>query len=101
MYAALVIRSFADATTEDVFFGADTRAARRLPRTLWPLVRRKLDMVHAARSLLDLRLPPGNRLEALRGDQAGRQSIRVNDRYRITFRFEDGGAWEVRCEDYH
>jgi len=43
----------------------------------------------------------GNRLEALRGDQAGRQSIRVNDRYRITFRFEDGGAWEVRCEDYH
>jgi toxin HigB-1 len=101
VYAAFVIRSFADATTEDVFFGADTRAARRLPRTLWPLVRRKLDMVHAARSLLDLRLPPGNRLEALRGDQAGRQSIRVNDRYRITFRFEDGGAWEVRCEDYH
>jgi proteic killer suppression protein len=93
-----VIRSFADAATEDVFYGADTKAARRLPRALWPLVRRKLDMVHAANSLPDLRLPPGNRLEALRGDRAGRQSIRVNDRYRITFRFE---AWEVRCEDYH
>jgi proteic killer suppression protein len=96
-----VIRSFADATTEDVFYGADTKAARRLPRALWLLVRRKLDMLHAARSLPDLRVPPGNRLEALRGDQAGRHSIRVNDRYRITFRFEEGGAWEVRCEDYH
>ena len=58
-------------------------------------------MVHAARSLTDLMMPPGNRLEALRGDQRGRHSIRVNDRYRITFRFEDGGAWEVCCEDYH
>ena len=55
----------------------------------------------AARSLWDLRVPPGNRLEPLRGDQAGRYSIRVNEQYRITFRFEDGGAWEVRCEDYH
>ena len=100
MYAGFVIRSFADPTAEDVFFGAD-KAARRLPRTLWPLVRRKLDMVHAARSLPDLRIPPGNRLEALRGDQAGRQSIRVTDRYRITFRFEEGGAWEVCSEDYH
>ncbi len=96
-----MIRSFADATTEDIFYGSDTKAARRLPRPLWPLVRRKLDMVHAASSLGDLRQPPGNRLEALRGNQAGRQSIRVNDRYRITFRFEDGGVWEVRCEDYH
>jgi len=97
----VVIRSFADPGTEDVFYGADTKAARRLPKTLWPLARRKLDMVHAARSLTDLRMPPGNRLEALRGDQRGRHSIRVNDRYRITFRFDDGGAWEVRCEDYH
>jgi proteic killer suppression protein len=97
----VVIRSFADATTEDVFYGSDTKAARRLPRILWPLVRRKLDMVHAASSLGDLAQPPGNRLEPLHGDQAGRHSIRVNDRYRITFRFEGGGAWEVRCEDYH
>jgi proteic killer suppression protein len=76
VYAAPVIRSFADATTEDVFYGADTKAARRLPRALWLLVRRKLDMLHAARSLPDLRVPPGNRPEALRGDQTGRCSIR-------------------------
>lgn len=96
-----MIRSFADPCTEEVFYGADTKAARRLPKSLWPLARRKLDMVHAARSLTDLMMPPGNRLEALRGDQRGRHSIRVNDGYRITFRFEDGGAWEVCCEDYH
>jgi proteic killer suppression protein len=96
-----VIRSFADAGTEDVYYGRDTKAARRLPKALWPAVRRKLDMLHAASSLSDLRAPPGNRLEALRGDQEGRHSIRVNDQFRITFHLEGGGAWEVRCEDYH
>ena len=96
-----MIRSFADAASEDVFHGADTKPARGLPRGLWPVMRRKLDLLMAARSLWDLRVPPGNRLEPLRGDQAGRYSIRVNEQYRITFRFEDGGAWEVRCEDYH
>ncbi len=96
-----MIRSFGDAATEHVFYGDDSRAARRLPKGLWPLIRRKLDAVHAAHSVADLRVPPGNRLEALRGDRAGRHSIRVNDRYRITFRFESGHAWEVRCEDYH
>ena len=101
MYAGGVIRSFADRATEHVFFGEDTKAARRLPKALWPLVRRKLDLLHGVSSLNDLTVPPGNRLEALRGDQAGRHSIRVNDQYRITFRFEADGAWEVRCEDYH
>jgi proteic killer suppression protein len=96
-----VIRSFADHSTEQVFYGEETKAARRLPKTLWPLVRRKLDLLHGASSLADLAVPPGNRLEALRGDQAGRHSIRVNDQYRITFRFATDGAWEVRCEDYH
>jgi proteic killer suppression protein len=101
MYTGGVIRSWGDAATGDVFYGSDTKAARRLPRALWPVIRRKLDLLLAARSLSDLRIPPGNRLEALRADQKGRHSIRVNDQYRITFRFEDGGAWEVRCEDYH
>jgi len=96
-----MIRSFADATTEQVFYGEDTKAARKLPKTLWPLIRRKLDLLHAARDIADLRQPPGNRLETLRGDRVGRYSIRVNDQYRITFRFEGGGAWEVCCEDYH
>lgn len=96
-----MIRSLADTGTEDVYYGRDTKAARRLPKALWPAVRRKLDMLHAASSLSDLRTPPGNRLEALRGDQEGRHSIRLNDQFRITFRLEGGGAWEVRCEDYH
>ncbi len=58
-------------------------------------------MVHAARVLSDLQIPPGNRLEPLRGDRSGRYSIRVNNQYRITFRFESGNAFEVLCEDYH
>ena len=65
------------------------------------MIRRKLDAAHAATTLNDLRVPPGNRLEALRGDQAGRHSIRVNEKLRIAFRFESGHAREVRCEDYH
>ncbi len=96
-----MIRSFGDAPTGDVFYGENTRAARRLPKELWPLIRRKLDALHAAHSLNDVRVPPGNRLEALKGGRAGQFSIRVNERYRISFRFEGGHAWEVCCEDYH
>ena len=96
-----MIRSFADTATEDVFYGADTKTARRLPKGLWPVMRRKLDMLHAAKTLADLLVPPGNRLESLRGDQSGRHSIRVNQQFRITFHFHEGGAWEVLCEDYH
>jgi proteic killer suppression protein len=96
-----VIRSFRDDATEQVFYGEDTRVARKLPKPLWPLIRRKLDALHAARSLDDLRQPPGNRLEGLRGQRRGRCGIRVNVQFRITFQFEDGEAWEVSCEDYH
>jgi proteic killer suppression protein len=101
VYDRRVIRTFDDASTEQVYLGEDDRTARRLPKALWSLIRRKLDAVHAATSALDLMVPPGNRLERLRGDQEGRYSVRVNERYRITFRFEGGNAWEVRCEDYH
>ena len=96
-----MIRSFDDQATEKVFYGEDVPASRRLPRVLWPVIRRKLDALNAASSLNDLRVPPGNRLESLRGDRKGHHSIRVNERLRITFRFESGHAWEVRCEDYH
>jgi proteic killer suppression protein len=95
-----VIRSFADVATEHVFYAEDTRQARSIPKDVWPVARRKLSYLHAAATIMDLRVPPGNRLEALKGDLAGRYSIRVNDQYRITFRFEAGHAWEVRCEDY-
>ena len=96
-----MIRSFADDPTADVYFGRDTKAARALPKPLWPVIRRKLDALHRARTLQDLRLPAGNRLEALKGDRAGTFSLRVNAQYRITFRYEGGHADNVACEDYH
>lgn len=96
-----MIQSFADAATNDLYYGKASKAARRFPADLATVIRRKLDYVHAATTLLDLAAPPGNRLHALKGDQQGRHAIRVNDQYRITFRFADGSAHEVRCEDYH
>ena len=105
MYTYVVagtIRSFADEPTADVYYGRETKAARRLPKSIWPVIRRKLDALNRAKTLQDLRLPAGNRLEPLKGAQAGRFSIRVNDQYRITFLWTDNGkAQEVVCEDYH
>jgi toxin HigB-1 len=96
-----VIQSFADVATKDVFDGTDSKAARRFPKAIWAVVRRKLEYLNVAQTLRDLAQVPGNRLEALKGDQHGRYSIRVNDQYRITFHFETNGASDVRCEDYH
>lgn len=96
-----MIQSFADQTTADLFDERPSRAARRIPTDLWRAVQRKLKLLDVAQSLLDLTSPPGNRLEALKGDQRGRYSIRVNDQYRLTFRWEGNHAYEVRCEDYH
>ena len=96
-----MIRSFGDETTADLFRERNSRSARRIPRELWRIVQRKLRLLDAAGRLDDLVVPAGNRLELLKGDLAGRHSIRVNDQYRITFRWEDGNADEVRVEDYH
>jgi proteic killer suppression protein len=96
-----VIRSFADETSADLFRQRNTRAARRIPQQLWRVVHRKLKLIDAAGRLEDLVVPAGNRLELLKGDQAGRHSIRVNDQFRVTFRWENGHADEVRVEDYH
>lgn len=93
--------SFGDETTADLFRERNTRAARRIPRELWRIAQRKLKLLDAAARLDDLLIPAGNRLEALKGDQAGRHSIRVNDQYRVTFHWENGNAYEVRVEDYH
>lgn len=98
---AWLIRSFRDETTADLFRERNTRAARRIPRELWRGVQRKLKLLDAAGRLDDLLVPAGNRLEALQGDQAGRHSIRINDQYRVTFRWESGHAYEVCVEDYH
>jgi proteic killer suppression protein len=97
-----VILDFADEATEDIFHGTASRAARRrLARELWPAAQRKLDRLNRARETRDLADPPGNRLELLKGDLAGFYSIRVNDQYRIIFRFQKGDASEVRLVDYH
>ena len=96
-----MIQSFADETAADLFRERNTRPARRIPRELWRGVQRKLRVIDAASRLDDLAVPAGNRLELLKGDQAGRHSIRVNNQYRVTFRWENGHAYEVRVEDYH
>lgn len=97
-----MIQSFGDAATEDLFEGRDTKAARRrLPRELWRVARRKLDLLNYAADLRDLRVPPANRLEALRGDQAGQHSIRINDQYRACFVWSPSGPEEVEVVDYH
>jgi proteic killer suppression protein len=96
-----VIATFADAATEDLFNGRDTKAARAIPKAVWPVVRRKLDQINRATRLHALRVPPGNRLEALKGAAAGRYSMRVNDQYRITFLFREERFYEVCCTDYH
>jgi len=97
-----VIQTFADEGTRDLYIGVDSKAARRvLPKPLWAVARRKLHWIDAATALVALRVPPGNRLEALKGDRAGAFSVRINEQDRITFRFEQANAYEVRCEDYH
>ena len=96
-----MIQSFADETTADLFRERNTRAARQMPREISRVAQRKLKALEVAARLGDLTIPAGNRLEALKGDQAGRHSIRINDQYRITFRWEQGHAHEVRIEDYH
>jgi proteic killer suppression protein len=96
-----LIQSFGDKTTADLFQEENTRAARRVPREIWRIVQRRLKLLDAAAKLDDRGASPGNRLEALKGDQSGRHSIRVNDQYRVTFRWENGNAYEVRVEDYH
>jgi proteic killer suppression protein len=96
-----VIHSFADEPTADLFRERNTRAARSVPHELWPVVRRKLKMLDVASQLEDLLVPPGNRLERLRGKLGDRYSIRVNSQYRVTFQWKKGDAYEVRVEDSH
>lgn len=96
-----MIRTLADDTTRDIWNGVNSKAARRILRELWPNVRRKLDQIDAVTRLEDLRVPPGNNLHALGGDMRGLHAVRVNDQYRIVFRFEGGDAFDVRCTDYH
>jgi proteic killer suppression protein len=93
-----VIKTFADKQTAAIFGGFEVR---RLSRAIQSAARRKLIMIDTAARFENLRLPPGNRLELLKGERAGQWSIRINDQWRICFRWLDGHAWNVEIVDYH
>ena len=94
-----MIATFADAATEDVWNGQETKPARTIPKAIWPVVRRKLDLLNRVTRLAALRVPPGNRLEALKGDRKGQHSIRFNDQWRICFVWSNGNAAQVEIVD--
>ena len=96
-----MIRTIADKSTRDLFDGINSKASRRLPVELHPKARRLLDFINAAGNINDLRVPPGNHLEALKGNWRGFYSVRINDQWRIAFRWVDGNAEEVQVVDYH
>jgi proteic killer suppression protein len=97
-----VVRSFANQGTEDIFNGKNTASARRCcPQSIWKAAYRKLDPLDSSTKLIDLRIPPGNRLEELPGDREGQHSIRISDQYRIRFNWTDTGPADVGIVDYH
>lgn len=96
-----MIQSFGDPATEALFHGVSDRRTRSLPNDMVKVALRKLDMLNAAAELRDLLVPPGNRLEALRGELRGLHSIRVNDQWRLVFRWTGAGPADVRLLDYH
>ena len=97
-----MIQSFADQATEDIFNGVASRRARAVcPVNLWTIARRKLDQLSVAHSLEDLKAPPANRLEALKGDRRGQFSIRINNQYRVCFAWTPQGPTDVEIVDYH
>ena len=93
-----MIQSFADGETELIWAG---RRSRKLPADIQPIALRKLRLLHAARVAGDLKVPPGNRLEKLKGNRSGQWSIRINDQWRICFVWEEGGPRDVEIVDYH
>ena len=98
-----MIRSFYDQGTEDIFNGVNSKIARKVcPKNLWRVASRKLEQLDSVESLEDLRIPPGNRLETLKGERIGQySSIRINDQYRICFIWRDNEPDQVEFVDYH
>ena len=96
-----MIASFGDRATEDLYHGRPSARARRFPADVIETALVKLDSLNGAASMLDLRSPPGNRLEALKGERKGTHSIRVNDQWRLVFRWRGTDAYDVRLTDYH
>lgn len=96
-----MISDHGDDATRDIYDENNTKAARKFPKSIWAVAKRKLDMLDAAHTLEDMRFPPNNKLEKLSGDLAGFYSIRVNDQFRLIFRFGNGQSSDVRIIDYH
>jgi proteic killer suppression protein len=96
-----MIVTFLSEATRDVYDGLESKQARKVPQAIWKVAQRKLDSLNAAHNIVDLKSPPANRLEALKGNLKGKYSIRINDQYRIVFEFRDGNAYEVEITDYH
>lgn len=96
-----MIGSFKDSDLEEFYYEGPGRRTKRIPADLHKVIRRKLDQIFNAVELSDLRAPPGNRLEALKGERKGYHGIRVNDQWRIVFRWERDVAYEVELTDYH
>ena len=96
-----MIIGFGDEATKDIYDGNSTKAARKFPKSIWAVTKRKLDMLDAARDVKDMAAPPNNKLEKLLGDLAGFYSIRANDQFRVIFRFDQGQASDVRLIDCH
>ena len=97
-----MIRNFKDRATEDIFNGIATKdALRACPKNLWRLAVRKLDQLDSISSMEELRVPPGNKLKALTGNRKGQFSIRINDQFRICFKWTENGPVDVEITDYH
>jgi proteic killer suppression protein len=97
-----MIQSFKNKATEDIFNGLSSKIARKIcPKNLWKIAARKLDQIDSVLSLDELRIPPGNRLEALTRNRQGQFSVRINDQYRICFKWSETGPIEVEITDYH
>jgi proteic killer suppression protein len=96
-----MIRSFGNQLAEDLYYDRKTRVTRAFPQELRRAARRKILFLHDAAELRDLRVPPGNKLEALRGKMKGLHSIRINDQWRLLFVWRSSDAYEVQVADYH
>ena len=97
-----MIRTFRNKGSEDICDGTVSKAARKTcPQSIWSVVTRKLDQINRVQDVTELQIPPGNRLEQLKGDRDNQYSIRINQQYRVCFIWEEGHAYEVEITDYH
>jgi len=97
-----MIVSFKNQATEDIFNGKSSKNARKLcPQSLWKVARRKLDQLDSVLNIDELKVPPGNRLESLSENRKGEFSIRINEQYRVCFKWSESGPFDVEITDYH